>query len=146
MRKPGSKPTPKTKKTAFVPRSLFMKALAASSVIPFCACGGSVGGPPAEGVAAMAFDGGRDSNGDQPDGTIYGVARFAFDSGIDTGIIGTVAACCFDATFGVAADAFSDSTFGVAADAFAPDVIFTVAACCFDASVDSGAKDPDSGS
>jgi len=91
----------------------------------------------------MAFDAGRDSNGDHPDSTFYGVAQRAFDSGIDTGIIGTVAACCFDATFDVAVQAFSDAG---DADAFAPDVGFIVAACCFDGSVDSGAKDPDSGS
>jgi hypothetical protein len=150
MRQPGSKPSPKTKKTAFVPRSLFLKALAASSVIPLCACGGSVANPPAGGgVAAMAFDAGYDANRGYPDSTVYGVAQRAFDSGIDTSIIGTVAACCFDATFDVAVQGFSDAgdaTFGVAADAFSPDVGFIVAHAGFDGSLDSGGNNPDAGS
>jgi hypothetical protein len=118
-----------------------MKALAASSVIPLCACGGSVAQQVTT-VAGMAFDAGSDSHNGYPDSTfygvaqrafdsgidtgIYGVAQRAFDSGIDTGIIGTVAACCFDGSFGVAADAFT------------PDVGFIVAKAGFDGSVDSG--------
>ena len=119
----------KTRKTAFVPRSLFLGVLATTTVIPLCACGGAIargqddGGKThssgldgAIGVAIDAFAG--------QDGPLFTVAAQAFDAGldagIDTGLIATVAACCFDATFGVAADAFGgeDVFLGVGAPAF----------------------------
>jgi hypothetical protein len=151
------------RKTAFVPRGLFLGALASTSVIPLVACGGSVA-QPVQTVAACAFDG----------DPCPSVARGAFEAGPgdggvaegstqDTGITFTVAACAFDgscepppdaslgvadvafkdATLGVADGAFgvADGAFGVAIDAFTPDVIFTVGACAFD----GGCEEPDGG-
>jgi hypothetical protein len=124
MRKPVSK-----KKTAFVPRGLFVRALATAGVIPLCACGGVVAGTHGDGgtagVAADAF-----VASDRP---VLGVAVFIGDAG-DGGLIATVAACCFDATLGVA-----DASFGVALDAFGgSDVIFSVGVQAFDAGADTG--------
>jgi hypothetical protein len=127
----------KSKKTAFVPRSVFLTVLATTSVVPLVACGGSVGGgggadsgtdARARGVAADAFVG-------------VGVAFRGFDA------VATVARVGFDGAFGVAADAFSgvadvafqsDALLGVAMvgfDAGMDAPLATVAACCFDASL-----------
>jgi hypothetical protein len=111
MSKPRSK---KLKKTAFVPRGLFVGALTAASVIPVCACGGSVANSQDGGnshdtgvmlhadVAAQGFDGRM----------VMGVAMRAFDAGTDA-MLGSdgpaVAVIGFDG---------SDGQFGVAVDAF----------------------------
>jgi hypothetical protein len=128
----------KSKKTAFVPRSVFLTVLATTSVVPLVACGGSVGGggsgadsgtdARAQGVAADAFVG-------------VGVAFRGFDA------VATVARVGFDGAFGVATDAFagvadvafrSDALLGVAVGGFEAGMdapAATVAACCFDGSV-----------
>jgi len=128
----------KMKKTAFVPRSLFLSAIATTSVIPLCACGGQVGngGTGPSGVAGMAFDSGAPQDAGS-DVEVFTVGAAAFDSGFDTGIIGTVAACCFDARFDVATSAFDggqDATTDAAIDGNG----FIVAANGFDGSADSG--------
>jgi hypothetical protein len=115
----------KSRKTAFVPRGIFVSALASASVIPLCACGGSV-----------TSGGGRDAGGS--DTMLYAdVARQGFDAGADR-LVATVAYCCFDGAFGVAADAFgvADAAFGVALDAFggSDSPIQGVAVQAFDAS------------
>jgi hypothetical protein len=154
---PARRPKKTTpRRTAFVPRGLFVGALATASVIPLVACGGSVQG-----------------SGDPDTGIVFGVAKQGFeagtnDAGTDTGIVFTVAACSFDgdicnpvAACGfdgspcfVADAGFTDASVAdvgfsdggsfdgpsVAADAFGfdgdqGDVIFTVAACSFDGSV-----------
>ena len=145
----SNRPTKKkTKKTAFVPRNLFLGALATASVIPLVACGGSVAGASdaghGVGVARDAFV----QRG--PDAEMFTVAQvFADGSGFppfDGGIGPSVAACCFDASFGVA-----DGAFGVAFDAFAPppdatfgvaDASFGVGAPAFDGSVDAHDSGP----
>jgi hypothetical protein len=129
--------TKKLKKTSFVPRGLFVGAIA-TGVIPLCACGGSVA--QALTVAKMAFDGGDGDAGLSDavaaigfDTGVFTVAQQAFDAGEDTGIGFTVAACCFDASVGVA-----DAAFGVAADAFVPDSpILGVAMVGFDGGPDA---------
>ena len=120
----------KLKKTAFVPRGLFVGAIAATSVVPLCACGGSV---------TSGGTGGKDAASDT---RAVGVARVGFD-----GAVFGVAQLAFDSSVGVAADAFTfDRAVGVAMIAFdaGPDadsgLIATVAACCFD-----GGAAPDAG-
>jgi hypothetical protein len=134
----------KLKKTSFVPRGLFMGAIATTSVVPLCACGGSVEQAQFS-VAAMAFDSGRQPDAGRDVGT-FSVGAAAFDGGFDTGIIGTVAACCFDATFDVATMAFDggpDATVDAPTDS-APDTTGFIVACC---GFDGGAPDSgDSGS
>jgi hypothetical protein len=116
MRKLGSKKS--RKKTAFVPQGLFLTALAATSVIPVCACGGSVTGN-------GSLDGGS------LDGRAHGVATDAF-------LHADVATQAFDARSdhaapgdaleeGVALQAFDGST-----DASDGGLVFGVAVGGFD--------------
>jgi len=151
----SNRPTKKkTKKTAFVPRNLFLGALATASVIPLVACGGSVAGASdaghAVGVAGGGFGVADGAFVRRPDAPIYTVAQVFADASnpppFDGGIGPSVAACCFDASFGVA-----DGAFGVAFDAFAPppdatfgvaDASFGVGAPAFDGSVDAHDSGP----
>jgi hypothetical protein len=124
MSKPRSK---KLKKTAFVPRGLFVGALAAASVIPLCACGGTVEGGSNDGGGGLHADVARQAF----DGQTFGVAIQGFEGGLD--VIFTVACQCFDAGMDgptdamfiadVAISAFdgSDGQFGVADRAFGGD-------------------------
>jgi hypothetical protein len=100
----------KAKKTAFVPRGLFVGALAAVSVVPICACGGSLAG---------SQDGGSDS-------AVFGVATDAYASSDRQAFHDGVALVFADAS----SDADSGQFFGVAV------CCFDVAACCFDGSID----------
>jgi hypothetical protein len=105
----------KTKKTAFVPRSLFASAVGVG-VIPFCvsACGGLEKSPQSSGsspggsgfvaavaftVASGAFSGSGSSSGAVGSGTVasgaFGVASGGF--GVGSGAFGGVAAAGFDA-------------------------------------------------
>lgn len=129
----------KLKNTAFVPRGLFVGALAATSVIPLCACGGTVAAGAGKdagsdsvirGVAQVGFDGAVYGVARVGFDGAYGVAVQAFDAGQDSSITFTVAACCFDA-------GFPDATVGVAVDAFVPDVILGVARVAFDSGPDA---------
>lgn len=125
MSKPASR---KPKKTAFVPRGIFASALAAASVIPIIACGGSVT-PTLATVAAKAFDGGnKDASNDAH--FAADVALQAFDASADR-LVATVAIQAFDSGLSdsVAADAFgvADVGFSVADAAFGPDAIHGVA-------------------
>jgi hypothetical protein len=128
MRAPRPK---KRKKTAFVPRSLFLSAIATTSVIPLCACGGSIAQPEYS-VGAAFVDSGVSPDAKR-DVEVFTVAQAAFDSGTDTSFIGTVAACCFDATFDVATTAF-DAGVDATTDATVDGNGFLVAATGFDGS------------
>ena len=135
MSSPRTKKT--RKKTAFVPRTIFLTALGSASVIPLCACGGQVGPPhltvQPEGVALIAFDGG-DGGKKHGDASVSGVAADAFrsDAVAFLGFDGGVAVIAFDGGQGDTGqgDAGSgDAQLGVAADAFSNDGPILGVAC-----------------
>ncbi len=113
------------KKTAFVPRSIFLGALVTTSVVPLCACGGAVAEPLLT-VAGVAYDGGSGPKSDAREPP-FDVATTAFDSGEH---YASVAAMAFDGSieFGVAFQAF---------DAGADAELWVVAATAFDAGRDA---------
>jgi hypothetical protein len=147
----SARPRTKTsRKTAFVPRTIFVGALATTSVVPMIACGGSVQTEVFT-VAALGFDAGdaRGTRSSSSSRSELGVAYSSFSSDTSNSFTASVAATSFTSeTYGVAATSFTTETFGVSTTAFTSETVAStprdagrdapiafVAACCFDASI-----------